>query len=282
MPKISINTGICTKCNLCVEVCPKKIFNLVNKSFPEIKNEETCIECGHCLAICPANAVEYPSIKKAEVIGKANKSLLNINPVLASIRSVRKFKDINIEENIINDLINTASLAPAASNARHVEFLIINNKTVMRDMEKLVIRHFKNLLKKMNPFVKAIIYLFSRDYYHYIKQTRPSIVSLVEQYENGKAPIFRDPPHVIIIYAPKVNPMSKDNCDGQMHYFRLAAHAKGLGSCVIGYAMNSHKALEKYLKIGKKNKIFGVLTFGYPKYNYSKMIFRKSGRIFMN
>jgi len=60
MAKLSIDIDRCKGCNLCVDVCPKKILRLSQdimnaKGFhpAEIVEPEKCNACAFCAIICP-------------------------------------------------------------------------------------------------------------------------------------------------------------------------------------------------------------------------------------
>jgi NAD-dependent dihydropyrimidine dehydrogenase PreA subunit len=48
---------LCTRCGRCVEVCPRGVFVLAQKT-AEITDRDLCIECGACARNCPAAALE--------------------------------------------------------------------------------------------------------------------------------------------------------------------------------------------------------------------------------
>lgn len=54
---INFNTGKCTGCNVCVNVCPQGIIRMNNKK-AELINYESCMECGACQLNCEYDAVE--------------------------------------------------------------------------------------------------------------------------------------------------------------------------------------------------------------------------------
>lgn len=64
MPKIVIDTERCKGCQLCINVCPKKIIAVcdkVNKKgyFPALFiDEKKCTACAVCAKICPDVAIE--------------------------------------------------------------------------------------------------------------------------------------------------------------------------------------------------------------------------------
>jgi len=70
-----INEDYCKGCNLCIEVCPKKVFEKSNRISPrgyivaEVKYKERCTNinlkgnakplCEICWLTCPEHAIEF-------------------------------------------------------------------------------------------------------------------------------------------------------------------------------------------------------------------------------
>jgi len=60
---IYIDEKICKGCKLCVEICPKKVYQVKEKVndkgylIPEAVNEEDCNKCKLCELTCPDLAI---------------------------------------------------------------------------------------------------------------------------------------------------------------------------------------------------------------------------------
>jgi len=57
---LTLDSGACTGCGMCVEVCPRGVFAL-NNGTAEIVDRDACIECGACMLNCPFGAVSVRS-----------------------------------------------------------------------------------------------------------------------------------------------------------------------------------------------------------------------------
>lgn len=52
-----ISESRCTQCNICVNVCPTNVFDLVKGSAPVIARQEDCQTCFMCEVYCPDDAL---------------------------------------------------------------------------------------------------------------------------------------------------------------------------------------------------------------------------------
>lgn len=91
-------------------------------------------------------------------------------------------------------------------------------------------------------------------------------------------PIFHEAPAVIIFHSTPETSTPKDNCVLAAHTMALTALTMGLGTCYIGLleiAANNHPPIEEELNLPNGNKVYSVLILGYPKYGFTKTVYRK-------
>jgi ferredoxin len=56
--QISLNRGDCIGCIICVDVCPRNIYNYTKEENKvSIQNSEDCINCNACIVRCPVNCI---------------------------------------------------------------------------------------------------------------------------------------------------------------------------------------------------------------------------------
>jgi 2-oxoglutarate ferredoxin oxidoreductase subunit delta len=64
MSKVVVLNEYCKSCGLCINICPKKVLSVGDKSnakgyyFVEAAKPEQCISCGLCATMCPDLALE--------------------------------------------------------------------------------------------------------------------------------------------------------------------------------------------------------------------------------
>ncbi|ABR50502.1 4Fe-4S ferredoxin, iron-sulfur binding domain protein [Alkaliphilus metalliredigens QYMF] len=64
MPKVDIISKYCKSCSLCVDICPKKILKIGDKSnqkgyFTAVcTDQDKCIGCTLCATVCPDVAID--------------------------------------------------------------------------------------------------------------------------------------------------------------------------------------------------------------------------------
>lgn len=65
--EIIVNEQSCRGCELCVDICPTKVFEFDSvKRLCVVKHSEDCIACLSCSYICPSNAIthkDYHAVK---------------------------------------------------------------------------------------------------------------------------------------------------------------------------------------------------------------------------
>ncbi len=67
---LKMDSGKCTGCGKCIEVCPHGVFVMTNGK-SDIAQKDSCIECGACVKNCPFNALEVkPGVGCAAAIIK--------------------------------------------------------------------------------------------------------------------------------------------------------------------------------------------------------------------
>jgi ferredoxin len=113
-------------------------------------------ECGHCVAVCPFGALNHkripleqsPPMLEALKLGEEQAAQF-----LRSRRSVRHFLDKPVEKIKIQRLIEVARYAPTGGNSQMVEWLVLDDKSRIREIAGLTVDWLLEIVK--NPQVVA-------------------------------------------------------------------------------------------------------------------------------
>jgi nitroreductase/NAD-dependent dihydropyrimidine dehydrogenase PreA subunit len=269
---LEIDSSKCIKCGKCVAECPSKVLNITDQL--EIAYPELCISCGHCAAICDENAIaSHPENNKHPfLIAEFPEGLEPGQLLFHKKRSVRAFTDVPVTEPQIKKLIEYAEKAPSSHNMRDREYIVITDKDIIKELTKKIIGKYAKLLKLLNPVTMFLVKILSKKKYAGFVDHRVGFMKLVREFNAGRDPIFRNSGCIICISSPKHSVQIKDDCIAAQQYMLLYAKTLNIDSFIVGYAQFTHKILERYLRLDKKNTIYAVSVFGFGKYAYKKEV----------
>jgi nitroreductase/NAD-dependent dihydropyrimidine dehydrogenase PreA subunit len=271
MAKIQIDPEKCVSCGDCVTACPA-IFHPAGGKI-RVVDEEHCHLCGHCLALCPEDAIvireldprEFPDLPADLRIAPDT-----LSAFLRSRRSCRVFADREVPRREMDKLIDIARYAPSGHNSQNFEFLVVQDRELIRTLAGRTAVFFGNLHKMLSapgvtlpPWLQTHMRGFRLNW---------------EWHQAGKDRIFRNAPALIVVHALAENASAAQNCHLAMSHIMLQAHAMGLGACIIGYFLTAAErdpSIVKELEIPEENKIFTCCTVGYPVLKFRKLVQRR-------
>ncbi|BCS52774.1 nitroreductase family protein [Geobacter sp. SVR] len=152
---------------------------------------------------------------------------MDIFQVIGNRRSIRKYKDIPVERQKIEQILDAARLAPSWKNQQCWRFLVLSDEGKRRAM--------LDAFPDDNPGKKALA------------QAPVVIVVCADQEESGIE-------NGIEYYVADTAIAFQHLC--------LAAHALGLGSCWMGWYEEG--AIRTALGIPDRFRVVGVTPLGYP------------------
>ncbi len=270
MIDFNVQRDLCISCGLCVRDCPQSIISLKN-DYPAVSNEEKCLRCGHCLAACPQGAISvlghHPSGSAALQDNLPTPSRLET--LIKGRRSVRHYKDKDLDPSLIKDLLDTASHAPTGTNSQKLLISVLDKREDMHAFKTEVYARLNELLEQKNlPG----------------GERRKSLLTAAPRLwkEEGRDLIFRNAPHCLL-----VSNANDASCVEQdplifLSYFELMAQDMGVGTVWCGllyWALKMLPDLLPRLGIPEDHTLGYAMLFGYPAFSYYRTVERDPARV---
>jgi nitroreductase/NAD-dependent dihydropyrimidine dehydrogenase PreA subunit len=286
----TIDEELCTGCGLCVQICPSKTLSMQDGK--AAVTGETSLNCGHCMAICPAGAITVGAIDDSMsrfVNFQADHNWLpygefdtaQLVRLMASRRSCRNFLDKPVSPSILDDLVKIGCTAPSATNCQLWTFTVLPTREAVMKLGQAV-RDFYLTLNSMaekallRTFMKLVgkpeLDLYYRNYYEFVKE------GLAEYDRTGIDPLFHGAPAAIVVGSKPGASLPREDAMLASQNVLLAAHSMGLGSCLIGMAveaMKNDKKLQGAIGVPSDEKVYSVIALGYPNESYKLQTGRK-------
>ena len=271
MALLNVDLEKCKRDGICIEVCPACIIEFKEAgAFPSLIDggEVFCINCGHCVAVCPHNAMSHEAMRSADCPPVRKELILTSDQMeqfLRNRRSIRVYKDKQVEKSLLTRLIEIARYAPSGHNLQPVNWQVIYKKETIRQLTGRVINWMQHLINEGSPLA-----------------TDMHLDRVVDAWEDGRDRICRDAPHLIIAHAPKEDRTAPAACTIALAYLELAAAPLGLGACWAGYftaAAIFWPPMLAALKLPDGHIPFGAMMVGFPRFKYHRLPLRNEPKI---
>ena len=266
-----VNKEKCIGCKLCVKDCFVNDIEMVdNKAY--IRNK-TCFKCGHCISICPQQAVFTDEYNMNEVV-EYNKDSFEIDSdnllnFIKFRRTVRHFKDKDVEVEKINKIIDAGRFTPTGGNLQNVSYIVLKND--INEVKEMTLK----TLKSMGEYVLNNLNLDNIAIKGYAKKWI-RMHDEFKQNPNDDKLFFNAPIVLIVVSESDVNAaLASSNME-------LMANTLGLGCLYSGFFVRASKAnqdIKKFLNIDEKKNIITCMVIGYPDVKYQRTVPRKDADI---
>jgi nitroreductase/Pyruvate/2-oxoacid:ferredoxin oxidoreductase delta subunit len=268
MALLKVNESKCTQCGLCAAVCGLDLIYLDERKYPtELAVADLeCVRCGHCVSICPTGSLTHVDVPIEQCLPLEKSLSITFTQTAQLIegrRSIRMFKDKKVPRQEIERIIQVARHSPTGHNSQGVQWLIISNPDAIKNLSKIGFEWMKWAMKNIPVLV-------------------PIIGRLTMLQESGKDVFLRDAPTIIFTYGKKDSAVSSIDCISAATYFDIAASSAGLGCCwnaLLLTAATSFPLMVKAVALPEGYTPYGCLMLGYPKYQYTRVPFRKPANI---
>lgn len=287
----TIDSEKCTGCGLCLEVCPDQTISMDGNKKAVVTGKH-CLDCGHCVAICPVAAIEVGAIGSDSLCFNSfelnNRWLkwgafdtAELVRLMASRRSCRNYQTRPVSREILMDLVKIGTTAPSGTNSQRWTFTVLARREQVEKFGDRVGGFFRKLNKMAaNPLIRLFSRLFSNDALgNYYRRYYASIKEALEiRAEEGRDLLFHGAPAVILVGSEDGASCPTEDALLATQNILLGAHAMGLGSCLIGFAVSAMQrdpAIKDILDIPRQEQIYAVIALGYPNEHYQRLTGRR-------
>ncbi len=285
----SIDPDSCIGCGLCVEVCPAKTLSMHDGK--AVVTGTHSMGCGHCEAVCPVDAIRVEALEHPFTLSSSavddrwlphgEYDTAQLVRLMRSRRSCRNYLDREVDPKLLDDLVKIGTTAPSGTNSQLWTFSILASR------QEVVIlgEHVARFYDKLNRMAEKSWLRFLSKYFggdalgkYYRRHYETVRKGLLLWKRKGEDTLFHGATAVILVGGKKTasSPME----DGLLacQNIMLAAHSLGLGTCMIGFAVEAikrDKNLRKLLEISDDESVFAFIALGYPAEQYDKAALRK-------
>lgn len=280
---IEINPNLCNGCQLCVKICPAQAFTLIDKK--AVLTGECTFACDHCAAACPQAAIktQSPAFTKFHLTTTTGSTatlqpaeLKQLVALMLSRRSCRLYSDREINRETLTDLVSIAITAPSGTNSQKWTFSIINKRSRVIEFGTEIAGYYRKLnrLAKLG-WLRQILKLCGKaELDHYYREYYESINEGLDLwYNKSQDRLFHGAPALIFIGARPGASCPQEDALLATQNILLAAESMGLGTCLIGFAVEAlHRdsKIQKTLNITTPEKIYSVIALGYPALTFQR------------
>jgi len=281
---VRIDENTCQQCGQCAAICPADVLTMKDGRV-QVRDDSPfgCIACGHCMMVCPEQsiAVTGRGLSPDDLLPLPAREDVATADALAALmqsrRSVRRFKDREVDRELLERIVEMASSAPMGIPPWDVGCVIVCGRDKVRQLAGEVIQGYEGFLKIFRPWVLALMRPFMRKETH--DQFRRFIVPLARSYvgahREGRDELFWGAPAVLIFHHSRY----AEEADTAIActYAMLAAESLGLGNTIIGGAppiIQRNRSLCQRLGIPDGHTPSFALIAGHPATHFKRVVRR--------
>ena len=289
---VYLDPALCDGCGLCLKVCPARAFSL--EEGRAVFTGECTLACDHCAAACPRQAIEV-EIDKPEPFAFETFSLVpggrpeagssagisQLAGLMRWRRSCRVYREKPVPLALLKDLVRIGMTAPSGTNSQAWSFTILPEREKLLDFGQAVARFYEELnrlaekawlRRGLKLCRRPELDLYYREYYASVKE------GLRSWREGSDDRLFHGARAAILVGSRPGASCPVEDAVLATQNMILAAEALGLGSCLIGFAVEAlrrDKKIKQAVGVPPREKIHTVLVLGYPAISFQRPAARR-------
>lgn len=285
-----VDRDTCIGCGECVRVCPSQTLEMQDGK--AVVTGVRSLACGHCAAVCPVEAVRVEALDPDSFRFHTFACRTDWMPwgafdagelvrLMASRRSCRNFTGEPVPRPVLEDLVKIGTTAPSGTNSQGWTFTTLPSRAAVMKLGNAVGAFFKRINRMAeNPLLRHGLRLIGRpELAGYYRDYHQSVAEgLADWEERGRDRLLHGAPAVIIAGSIPGGSCPAEDALLATQNILLAAHAMGLGTCLIGFAVSAMQKdgrIKDLLKIPRKETVHAVIALGHPAVTYQRLAGRK-------
>lgn len=269
----------CVGCGACVRICPSGTLSMVGDIAAVVGDRS--LNCGHCAAVCPAGAVRVESIdsdafrfrtfaEKGTWLPFGETDPGELVRLMRSRRSCRAYTAEPVRRDALEDLVRAGIAAPSGTNSQVWTFSVLPDRAAVMRLGAAVGGFFRRLDRMASRlWLRRGLRLLGKpelDDYH--REYADSVREALDAWDrDGIDRLFHGATAAIIVGSRPGGSCPVEDALLATGHILLAAHAMGLGTCLIGFAVSAmarDARVRAAAEIPPEEKVHAVVALGHP------------------
>ena len=225
-------------------------------------DHQLCSTCSQCIAVCPERALRWRDAEARQRQPERLPSPQQLDELFKERRSTRRFAQAKIPRSELEAIVACAAYAP--TNNYDFRVILVDEPKVLNALEvyarSMVSRLYRVVFKH-----RVLFEIFRR--FPLAPHTGPKDRVKVEGNILHGHTIFHEAAAMLFIVGDARVALSSDSAQYALANVVFAAQVRGIASCLSGAAktlLGFHPAARRMLGLLRRERIYGVLTLGYP------------------